>query len=181
MRSRSLGIEPNTKWKILIMRSSTWTIIKRFAWKFWNSSGYLTPWTLSSDKKCVVYVKRVCPASHLGSSYISEPASAYVYVLKCECMYCMYSGVLYRHICTVHIMCICIPQNAYVCMCLYCMYMYVCSKSYIFNTYKYSRYIHMHTHTYHTYYTYQYIPYRHIHTDTYHTCNTFNTYRYIHI
>ena len=88
---------------------------------------------------------------------ISEPASAYVYVLKCECMYCMYSGVLYRHICTVHIMCICIPQNAYVCMCMYCMYMYVCSKSYIFHTYKYSIYIHIHTHTYYTYYTYQYI------------------------
>ena len=115
---------------------------------------------------------------HLVCTCISEPASAYVYVLKCECMYCMYSGVTYRHICTVHIMCICIPQNAYVCMCMYCMYMYVCSKSYNFDTYKYSIYIHIHTHTY---YTYQYIWYIQIHTDTYHTCNTFNTYRYINI
>ena len=88
-------------------------------------------------------------------------------------------------------MCICIPQNAYVCMCLYCMYMYVCSKSYIFDTYKYSRYIHMHTHTYDTYYTYQYIQYiqyiqihiihaiHSIHTDTY--TYKADTYTYIHI
>ena len=63
-----------------------------------------------------------------GHEAISDPACAYVYVLKNVCMYCMYAGVRYIHIQSVHV-CIFLPQSAYVSICMYCMYVYVSAKS----------------------------------------------------
>jgi hypothetical protein len=57
---------------------------------------------------------------------ISEPASAYVYVLKMSC-YISCIRALNMH---TYIQCICIAQNAYVSMCMYCMYVYVCEHMY---------------------------------------------------
>ncbi len=57
--------------------------------------------------------------------YISEPACAYVHVLKMACMYCMYFRITYIHICIMHIIMMCIActlLNTYVCMCMNCMY-----------------------------------------------------------
>ena len=58
----------------------------------------------------------------LYTNYISEPASAYVYVLNMSC-YIACIRALNMH---TYIQCICITQNAYVSMCMYGMYVYVC-------------------------------------------------------
>ena len=57
---------------------------------------------------------------------ISDPAYAYVYVLKISC----YIACIGAHNMHTYIQCICIPQNAYVSMCMYCMHVYVCVHMY---------------------------------------------------
>ena len=86
-------------------------------------------------------------------------------------MYCLYLGVKYIHICTVHIVCISTPPNAYVCIvCIVCigMYPYLPILYIHTDTYGYRQYRHIQA-------IQEYIQYIQIHTDTYRYC------RYIHI
>ncbi len=80
--------------------------------------------------------------------FISEPARAYVYVLKNECMYCMYAGVTYIHIQNVHMCVYFYPQvHMSVCVCIVCVCVYVSAKSGILDTNIYIQIHGIHAHT----------------------------------
>jgi hypothetical protein len=79
--------------------------------------------------------------------HISEPACAYVYVLRNVCMYCMYAGVRYIHIQNVQMCVYFYPQvHMSVCIRIVCMCMYLGNLKFEIQTYtcRYIQYMHIH-------------------------------------